>query len=578
VNDEQAAEETADPAAQLQAEQALRRLSGEAGLFQVPPRYRVDHTGVHRETTTREGETVWVQIAYAPFAPVRVHESFEGEQWIELAWTDGDATVRATVPRAVAKSGRKLVAALGNRNLPVIESDARQVERWLAVAESLNRASIERIRVARQLGWQPDGTFVLGDGRPYPVEPKFPEQVPAIQAHHERGTLEGWQRVVKLVQPYPAAQIGMYAGFAAPLLEWLNLDSGTVDISGRSSRGKSTAAKLALSPWARPAEKGGALATWKTTLLALEKRLHLVNGLPVVIDETQTVKYDGIVNDVLYLVPFNQGTQRGAGYPSALPWRTVVVSTGERSALTYTREEGASGRVLCVTEAPFGTANGALVNEIREGLEEHYGVAGPEFIEKLCERFAGPEGRDRLQNRHLRSAELHKTGGDLNQRRAPLIAALHLAGQLAYEFGIVPFEPPAAEVWQRILGTSDHADNRPEMALDVIREHVAAHMDELWSASGAVSGHQPHSGWLGRREKVDGGVRVGILPERLRRILADAKYELDAVVPGWLEAGALSLMPSQRPPHLVKRRLNGSQTRLYEFGPEVFPDEGGDTE
>jgi hypothetical protein len=576
VTGEQEQDGPQDTAAELQAEQALNRLSGGAGTFLIPQHYRVDHTGVQRETIGRDGTPGWSQITYAPLAPVRVHESFEGEQWLELAWTDGERTVHETVPRSVAKSGRKLVAALGDRNIPVIESDAREVERWLAAAEAANRAAIEHVQIARQLGWQPDGQFVAASGKPYRVEPKFREQVPALDAHHARGTLEGWQRVVKPVQPYPAALLPLYAGFAAALLVPLNLDSGTLDVSGRSSRGKSTAAKLGLSPWACPSEKGGALATWKTTLLALEKRLHLVNGVPVVIDETQTVKYDGIVNDVLYLVPFNHGTQRGAGYPSALPWRTVVISTGERSALTYTVEEGASGRVLCITEPPFGTANGELVNEIREGLDENYGTAGPAFVEKLRERLTEADGSEWLRARHARAVGLHAVGSDLNKRRAPLVGAIHLAGQLAYEFGIVPFEPPKLEVWQRILGTSDHADNRPEMALDVVKEYVAAHGDELWAPSGGFTGTQPYTGWLGRRESVSGGVRIGIMPERLRRILADARYELDAVIPGWLEAGVLSLQPSQRPAHLVKRRIAGTQTRVYEFEPHVFPDGTGD--
>lgn len=564
----------------LMAEQSVARLGGEifTGTFLIPAEYEVDFSGVRRLAIGRDGAQVPIQVAYAPFAPVRIHESFDGDQWVELAWTDGNRTVYQTVPRSVAKSGRKLVTALGDKNIPVIESGAREVERWLAVAESLNRGSLARVRVARQLGWQPDGVFVTSPGRPYRIEPKYPEQVPAFDAHHERGTLEGWRETVALARPYPAALMGLYAGFAAPLLVPLGLDSGTVDISGRSSRGKSTAAKLGLSPWACPSEKGGAIATWKTTLLALEKRLNVANGVPVVIDETQTVKYDGIVNDVLYLVPFNHGTQRGAGYPSALPWRTVVISTGERSALTYTVEEGASARVLCVTEAPFGSdgeASAAVVNRIRAGLDENYGVAGPLFVEKLVERLGregdGDAGVEWLRKRHRDATHLHAIGGDLNRRRAPLVAALHLAGVLAFELGIVPFEPPGLDVWHRILGKEDQADDRPEMALDVVRSYVAAHGDELWMATTSPDDRQPHGGWLGRRDRCAEGSRIGIFPERLRRILADARYELDAVLPGWLESKALSLQPSQRPPHLVKRNIAGDQARVYEFLPHIFP-------
>lgn len=568
-----------DAATELIAACSVRGLEARTGTFLVPETYEIDSDGVYKQTLGREGEKVRVRVTYAPLVPVRIYESFEGDQWVELGWDDRGRKVFQTVPRSVAKSGRKLVAALGDKNIPVIDSDARQVERWLAAAESANRRSIERVQVTRQLGWQPDGKFVTSSGEPYRIEPRFPEQVPALDAHRPCGTIEDWKQTVKLVEPYPAAQMGLYAGLAAPLLVPLGLDSGTLDISGRSSRGKSTAAKLGLSPWACPSEKGGAIATWKTTLLALEKRLNIANGVPVVIDETQTVKYDGIVNDVLYLVPFNHGTQRGAGYPSALPWRTVVISTGERSALTYTVEEGASARVLCVTEPPFGTdgdASAKVVNRIREGLDANFGTAGPEFVERLADFLAETDGLERLRSRHSAATELHTTEGDLNRRRAPLVAALHLAGQLAFEFGVVPFAPPKIDVWHRIFSATDQADNRPEMALDVVRGYVAAHGDEFWTTTTSPLDRQPHRGWLGRRDQDGDATKVAIFPERLRGILADARYELDAVLPGWLEAGVLALQPSQRPAHLVKRNIAGMQARVYEFLPHAFLNSDGD--
>ncbi len=58
-------------------------------------------------------------------------------------------------------------------------------------------------------------------------------------------------------------QAGACAGLASPLLHPLGLDSFTVDISGRSTRGKTITAMVALSRWADPSDRAEAMLTWQ---------------------------------------------------------------------------------------------------------------------------------------------------------------------------------------------------------------------------------------------------------------------------------------------------------------------------
>src|SRR5690349_827737 len=103
-------------------------------------------------------------------------------------------------------------------------------------------------------------------------------------------------------------QVGAYAGLASPLLEPLGLDSFTVDISGRSTRGKTITAMVALSCWADPSDKSEAVHTWQAaSVIGIEKRLNLVSGLTVVLDETRLVKDPALVDAVVYMVPKNHG-------------------------------------------------------------------------------------------------------------------------------------------------------------------------------------------------------------------------------------------------------------------------------
>jgi hypothetical protein len=540
--------------------------------YTTPEGYETDRSGVWALKTIKD-EEVRIRIAWAPLVILRTFIDPAGDQLVELAWTDRGRTVRRIVPRSVAKSGKRLVTALGDAGLPVIEADARGAERWLAALEGCNRDRIERVPLARWLGWQPDGTFVTAQDTPHRIEPRYEEQAPALSAHRPGGTLQDWQTVIKHIQPYPVAQMALFAGLAAPLLTPLGLDSFTIDFSGRSTRGKTTGAMVGLSCWADPTEKADGIASWRTTMLAVEKRLNLVQGLPVVLDETRVVKFPELVDQVLYQVPKNHGQARGGGWPSGLPWRTIVISTGEQSALSFTTHQGAAARVLAVQSPPFGTDgpdSAAAAIAVRDGLSEHFGTAGPEFIARLQDGLGKPNGRERLIARHKVLSQTYRGDTDMTGRRAPMVAALALGADLAHQWGIVPFPPPEPEVWMRLFTAADPTDNRPEMALDVVREYIASHGRDLWTPFSNED--QPHGGWIGREVTIDGADTVALLPERLKEALHRAGYELAAVVPGWRETGVLVENPSYNPPYLPTKKLAGHKVkpRMYIFTPEAL--------
>lgn len=550
--------------------------------FRLPEGYKISYSGIWVKKQIGKDLTVDVRVAWAPLVVRAVYVDPDGNQAVELAWLERNRIITRIVPRSVMRRGRVLVATLGDAGLPVIEADAKLAERYLAAFESLNQSKIPRFHLARQLGWQPDGAFVTSQDTPHRVEVKYDEQKPALAAHKPSGTFTGWQAAIKRIEPYPAAQMPLYASLAAPLLPLVGRDSFTLDISGRSTRGKTTAAAAGMSVWADPDEKADGLYSWRTTMLAAEKRLNLVNGLPVVFDETKLVKDPELVHALLYQVPKNHGQARGGGWPSGLPWCTIVISTGEQSVLTFTTDQGAGARALTVKEAPFGTAgaeSAAAAIEVRDGCAENYGQAGPRYIEKLQELLANG-GKARLTARHRELTEAHRYDSDMSARRAPMVAALALAAELAHAWGIVPFPPPQADVWRRLFATSDQADNRGEMALDVVRELVASRRAAIYPPPPtAEDDRPPFSGWIGRIVKAeDGRETVALLPQHLRDALNRAKYDLDAVLPSWLEAKSLELNESYRPAYLPIKKIEGHGTRMYVFSPDVFATKDEDGE
>jgi hypothetical protein len=518
------------------------------------------------------------QVTYGPLSIARMLASREGEQWFDLLWLDGTRPVTRRVDGATLRSGRALVRELGHAGIPVIDADAKHVERYLAAYLVTNRTVLaeQRVTIARHLGWQEaPGVFVTGDGQPWPVEPAEPEQRPALAAHHPKGDLAGWQEAVRRIKRYPVARIALAAAFAAPLLRLLNLPSFTLDISGRSTRGKSTAAALALSVWADPTAHGEGMSTWKSGIIMIEKRLNLVRGLPVVLDETRVVKSPDIIDQVLYQVPMNHGAARGGGWASMLPWHTILISTGEQPALSFTSHEGAAARVLSLRRAPFGTdgpRSAADARAVTAGIAAHYGTAGPAFVEQLLAVLEEPDGAAKLTARHGQLVDAHTEGArsDIARRRAVLVAAVHLAAQLAYEWDIVPLPAPDTEMLDAYFAEEAAREDRGEMALDVVRGLIAAQSHRIAPPPRqSVTSEPPAGGWIGVHTDYEGAPAIALLPEALADALARATppITLDAVREAWTEHGTIPLDNARKLPRVS---MSGPRPRCYLFAQHVL--------
>ncbi|MFD7516056.1 DUF927 domain-containing protein [Streptomyces niveus] len=545
---------------------------GLPAAVRTPYDYRVTGRGV--EVLSTSGEN-WLRVTFAPLVVTATFEDPEGDQYVELSWIDRSLgrprTISRIVSRETAKRGRKLIETLGSAGLPAVEGDARAVEKWLAEFEAANVGRIPSEQLARWLGWQDDGTFVSSPEDGIKVDVPFEEQRGPARAHTRKGTLGGWKETVAHLEPFPVPRVAVAAALAAPLLKPLGINSFTLDISSRSTKGKTTALQVALSVWADPSEHASAMSNWRTTLYAIEKRLNLVRGLVTVFDETMAVTDDTLIDEVLYQLPMNHGKARSGGaFGNMLPWETILLSSGERPALSFTTSQGAAARILGTTIAPFGDGGGEAAAAARDGVLANHGQAGPEFIQYILSGLAQPNGREALKQRHRALVDEFRGGGDMTNRRAPMVAALVLAETLACGRGLLPYEPLGHDVWRGLFTAHNPTDNRPEMALDVLREYVAGHAHELYSASRGVMGERPpFSGWLGTLSSDKGVMKVALLPERVRKILADAGgYSLDAVVGSWVDAGYLETLKSQRPAHLVPRRFDGARAKCLVFTPE----------
>jgi len=530
--------------------------------YDFPEGTVVSLSGVYRVNKNKEtGQEILVKVFSGPILVVGTWRDFYGGSLMELAWFSR-GWVRRVVPWSVAKDGRRLVDALGDDGFPVMKHQARDIEKWIDMLESINREVIPVTTVARQLGWQPDKkTFVTGPGNPHRVESFHENTQPIIAEHHPSGTLEEWKAVVEKVKHLPLAQMGIYAALTAVLLESLGLPSFTFHITYGSTKGKTTTLQLGSSTFMNPDEHSPAFERWAGTRVALERRLSLVNGLPVVIDETANPSNKSTLANMVYEISQGREKPRGSvrGLRVSHSWRTVVLSSGQRSLTSFAKETGSAARVVEAEGSPFGESGGEVAKEAREGVCRCYGTAGPAFVAAVQGKLAEEGGLEELHERYEKLRATLSTGGDIQKRRAKYVAAMWLAAKLAAEADVLPFDPPGEDVWRELFCGDGDRDNLREVAKDAVWRLITSNPHRFYNSKSHVWDMPPNGGWWGVVRQSDGAVAVNV--EEVARACEEVEIDFETVKSAWAEAGDIL-------------RSGKDLTLWTRIGPKVDPSTG----
>ena len=255
--------------------------------YVIPPPYVIAPDGIH---LVKNDGFSRVRVTWAWLFPVAVYVDPAGDQLVELAWRDRDRWVSRLIRRRITKSGRKLVAEAGDAGLPVIEAEARQAERWLAAAEAANHEVIgtEPGRPAARLaGRRQDVRHRPGHPLARRAEVSRagrPARGAPARGHPRRlaGSCRG-RRDYMVVQRRPVRRPGRPAARAHSA--WTR--SPSTSPAGRRGA-RPSRRRPRMSCWADPGDKADAMLSWQDrSIIPIEKRLNLVNGLVTVIDETR---------------------------------------------------------------------------------------------------------------------------------------------------------------------------------------------------------------------------------------------------------------------------------------------------
>lgn len=273
-----------------------------------------------------------------------------------------------------------------------------------------------------------------------------------IKVQGRKGTLEGWQKAAEgLIASNDHWAIGVSAGWAGVLIELCGYETCGFMFSGRSGRGKTTTLETAGSSWGYvgPKLNDGLVVSARSTANAVEGLAARANGTVLAIDELKMLEPKEIGGLIMQLASGSGKSRmnKDVKMRASASWSCFMLLSGERTVRQYVEGAGEAylagytSRLpdLSVSEGKTLTPN--AIKAIRDdGIRQHYGHAGPAFVEALFRLgYADDpsELTDRIHAAAVSIAGEENNGVEVMQRAARPFALCAVAASIAGEGGIL---------------------------------------------------------------------------------------------------------------------------------------------
>ncbi|MGJ0486014.1 MAG: DUF927 domain-containing protein [Methylomicrobium sp.] len=452
---------------------ALPVIEPDVSQREVPENYHLTEKGVFE---LGNGEKPPVQITYKPIVVDALLRSPQNTQWTaQIRSFNLDGQPIEILAPLTSLNGRQssLAADLASQGVPVINEGA--LRRY--VLACINTPNLQRYIGAVRMGYlsvplRNNGNslcFVLPGEILYPDDAEVAEEavmlasykVPAHRGYYRRGTLEEWQQMVNATRENPLFTFALIMSLSGPLLQLSNTENGGIHFYGQTSRGKTTAAQLAVTPWGNGATPSMATAeptlvqSWHGTQNAIEAIVAAGNGTIVVLDEV------GSHNNPVSIYGLSGGQTKGRAHSDGSlqekqSWSVSILSSGEVPMAHHNEAKGRNpmkggeaARVLDVPIEHLSTLSEAAVIEgLKRDCGRFFGTAGPAFVQSVLNRFGGDETRmdtaitaevDTLRDQLCEEAQAQgKTLHSHHIRAMRRLALAALGGRWAVEASILP--------------------------------------------------------------------------------------------------------------------------------------------
>ncbi|MEM6742958.1 MAG: DUF927 domain-containing protein [Pseudomonadota bacterium] len=432
----------------------------------IPRGYRLREDGVYRRVEDKDGKPIWIWLC-SPIQVLALPRDRHGRGWgrlLEVTDPDGRKHRWSAPMRLFAGDGTELRAVLMDLGFDLAPGPAARA----ATMEMLSRwRPGARALTAERLGWVDEtlSAFVLGDGRVLgDAEVVYQsDHAPGVaEAMRPAGTLQRWRdKVASLCVDNPLVMTAVSLAFSGPLLEPLAQDGGGLHLRGASSRGKSTALRVAASVWGGPR----LVQSWRATSNGLEGVAAAFNGALLALDEMGEVS-GREAGAAAYMLANGTGKARASRVGTARPaarWRVAVLSSGELSLADKVAEAGgraAAGQEVRLLDIPaterrfgafdelHGAEEGAAFSDrVRAATAANHGTVGPTFVERLLDDLEGGVATVRTfrdRSRTLAKERFRLEAEGQVSRAVDRLALIAAAGEMATFWGLTGWSPGAA--------------------------------------------------------------------------------------------------------------------------------------
>ena len=509
-------------------------------------------------TREKKGKTMTCTVAY--WLPV------------ESRWE----TIEAE--RQTLMEARK-VSSLSAYGIPVTSGEGALLVQYMAASDAaLDAARIPVTSTVPTMGWH-DGAFLRGYHQHGINCPRLrlPAKAGAVgiiaEAIGERGEWSEWvAHVWPSVRRFLALRIAVAATLVPLLSELLpHVSMFAVDICGTTSRGKTTAMRVAASVWGGPKY----MRTWDATAVGIERIAAPLNGLPLLLDDTKRVKNPEIAASAVYGIVSNEGRARGQsdeGMREIAQFRTAIVSTGEAPLKDIGQHGGLGARCITLWGSPLGEPShesAELARRLAVTTQAHYGHIGKGLVEYILRLT--PDDRAHWCNRyekHLQHYTATAAPGDIGPRLSESGAALGLAWQMLCEAMALPYDPLMFDSeWVGITKAANTADRALGALID-LHTHINLNPDRIYRprAANLPESQQPRevsplAGYLAHMARDVLSVPVSVAKSFLERTMG---HTLSECVASWNERGWLRTGDARRT-HTV--RIADRPIACYTFTP-----------
>ena len=380
-----------------------------------------------------------------------VYRTKQGEQDTDaddakvlLTWLRPDGVWRRTLmPLSLIGSGNKMMEWAGSQGLGTLIPNVRV---WTMYISELTNDLLQRNAVQQyysRLGWHANqGQFVLGkqmvtaEG----LEKATVERNGPLAGLEPTGSLDVWKAGIDLLNR-PGLEQHMFcvlAGFGTPLLQLMDVSGAVVSLAGASGRGKTLAAKAALSIFGNPEQLFQAAEATKNSI---DVHLATLHSVPYLMDEVTNLP-DKKIGDLLYMIANGRGKDsltRSRSWREGGTWRLLAFITTNRPIMeadqgTLTEAQRNRAIEMVVQNA----VPAPVAAKIYAATSQNHGVASVPFLQYI---IAHPEAVRKICDAALERVKREFKGPEAQRFGIWALAAALAGGVIAKKLGLINCDP-----------------------------------------------------------------------------------------------------------------------------------------